>query len=268
MKQNKISIITPSFNQGHFIEDAIRSVMDQDYPNFEHIIFDNCSTDNTKDIVKRYPHVRFFSEPDEGQSDALNKGFLKATGEILGWLNADDYYMKGSFEKINATFNNYPIDAIYSNVRFVNEQNQFIRNLKSHRPLKWLSLIYTFIQSTSFFFKKQIIDSNILIDTTLEYSMDKDFFTRLLYSGYKFKYVNDYFSSFRWHENNKTKPSKEREMYDLREGLYIINKITHWQLQESKNTAFLYKFAIRFIAKPVRGFLILSTPRLKLHNAQ
>ncbi len=73
MKPVKISIVTPSFNQGHYIEDAIRCVLDQHYPDFEHIIVDNCSTDVTLDILKKYPHVTYISEPDKGQSDALNK---------------------------------------------------------------------------------------------------------------------------------------------------------------------------------------------------
>ena len=104
MSTLKISIVTPSFNQGRYIENAIRSVLDQGYDNFEHIIYDNCSTDETLEVVAKYPHVKFYSEPDEGQSDALNKGFLKATGEVIGWLNADDLYCPGTFQKVNEIF--------------------------------------------------------------------------------------------------------------------------------------------------------------------
>ena len=85
----KISIITPSYNQGRFIEDAIRSVLEQDYPDFEHIVVDNCSTDNTLDVLRKYPHIRWISEPDRGQSHALNKGFRMATGDVLAWLLDD-----------------------------------------------------------------------------------------------------------------------------------------------------------------------------------
>ena len=96
----KISIITPSFNQGVFIEDSIRSVQEQNYPNFEHIILDGCSTDGTIEILKKYDHLIWSSEPDEGQSDAMNKGFNMASGDLIGWLNTDELYMPGAFNHL------------------------------------------------------------------------------------------------------------------------------------------------------------------------
>jgi len=92
-----ISVVTPSFNQGPFIERCIRSVLDQQYPHFEHIVIDNQSTDETPAIVRRYRHVQWVSEPDAGQSDAVNKGIREARGEVIGWLNADDFYEPGAF---------------------------------------------------------------------------------------------------------------------------------------------------------------------------
>ena len=90
----KISIVTPSFNQGQYIEDTIQSVLKQNYENYEHIIIDGKSTDNTIAILNKYPHLVWVSEPDQGQSDALNKGFKKATSEWVIWLNADEYYCR------------------------------------------------------------------------------------------------------------------------------------------------------------------------------
>jgi glycosyltransferase involved in cell wall biosynthesis len=100
----KISIITPSFNSGEFIERAIKSVLEQDYKNFEHIIIDGGSTDNTVEILKRYPHLHWLSEKDNGQADAMNKGFEKSTGDIIVYLNADDYFFPGSFSTVIAEF--------------------------------------------------------------------------------------------------------------------------------------------------------------------
>ena len=102
----KISIITPSFNQGKFIEDAILSVLGQNYPDVEHIVIDNCSGDNTQDVVKKYPHIKWISEPDKGQSDALNKGFRMATGDVIGWLNCDDLYAPDALSKVISAFEN------------------------------------------------------------------------------------------------------------------------------------------------------------------
>ena len=88
----RFSVVTPSFNQAEFIRDTIDLVVAQDYPNFEHIVVDGGSTDGTIDILRSYPHLTWTSEPDRGQSDALNKGFSKAQGDVIAWINSDDYY--------------------------------------------------------------------------------------------------------------------------------------------------------------------------------
>jgi len=87
----KISIITPTLNHAQYIEDTILSVKNQDYSDFEHIIIDGGSTDGTVDILKKYPHLIWISEKDSGQSNAINKGFKMASGDILAWINSDDY---------------------------------------------------------------------------------------------------------------------------------------------------------------------------------
>jgi glycosyltransferase involved in cell wall biosynthesis len=102
----KISVLTASFNSGAYLERAIKSVLCQNYENFEHIIIDGGSTDETNEIVKRYDHLNYISEPDEGQADAMNKAFRKATGEIIVYLNADDYFESNVFEDVARQFKN------------------------------------------------------------------------------------------------------------------------------------------------------------------
>ena len=261
MNSAKISIVTPSFNQGAYIEDAIRSVLDQGYEHFEHIIMDNCSTDETLEIIARYPHIDLVSEPDKGQSDALNKGFLRATGDVIGWLNADDFYLPGTFHQVNSTFQRLPkVDAIYGNIRFINKYGEHVRNLRSHRPLKWLSLFYTYIQSTAFFFRREIVEANHLLDQDLHYKMDKDFFARLLYSGYKFKYVNAYFASFRWHDSNKSNRTGEADRKSTLEGFRIFIRYAHLSWKPNPWNLRLYRYMNLYVARPVRAFLkLLST---------
>ena len=91
-----VSVVTPSLNQGRYLEEAIASVLTQDYPRIEHIVVDGGSTDETLDVLARHPHLRWVSEPDAGQSAAINKGFRMAEGVVYGWLNADDYYLPGA----------------------------------------------------------------------------------------------------------------------------------------------------------------------------
>src|ERR1700733_2213211 len=99
-----ISIITPSFNQGAYIEQTIRSVLHQNFEHVEHIVVDGGSTDGTVDILKRYPHLVWVSEKDRGQADALNKGLALAKGDIVGWVNSDDYYEHDIFGSVAACF--------------------------------------------------------------------------------------------------------------------------------------------------------------------
>ncbi|GHV47611.1 hypothetical protein FACS1894181_01400 [Bacteroidia bacterium] len=242
----KISIVTPSYNQGQFIEDAILSVLNQNYLDFEHIIIDGGSSDNTLDVLKRYPHLKWMSEPDEGQSDALNKGFMKATGDIIGWLNSDDYYLPNIFDKVYNNLKSDSVDAIYSNCIFVDKQKNYKRNLLSHRPIRWLSLFHCYIPSTTFFFKRKIIDSGISIDKTFHIAMDKDFFANIFYSGYKVNYFDDFFAFFRWHDNNKSIDSIEVQKIRYSEGLRVLNKHFCVKIPINFFTTNLYKFHVKF----------------------
>jgi len=123
----KISIITHSFNQGKFIEKNIKSILDQNYPNFEHIIVECGSTDDTVEILKKYSHLKWVTEADEGQADALNKGLKMATGEFIGWLNSDDYYLPNAFNIVSETYLNGKWDWLIVNLKYYYKlKNEFI----------------------------------------------------------------------------------------------------------------------------------------------
>ncbi len=210
----KISIVTPSYNQGKFIEDAIQSVLLQNYPNFEHIIIDNCSTDGTLEILKAYPHLIRVSEPDRGQSDALNKGFKMATGNIIGWLNADDYYLPNCFWIISKFIKNNPkVDIVYGDYRWVDENGKL---LKLRRELdfdlfmlKYLHVLY--IPTTASFFKSKILQEGNLLDVSYKYAMDYEFFLRLALKEYKFAHTKYFLADFRWHTGSKSSSSSQKQ---------------------------------------------------------
>ena len=215
----KISIVTPSFNQGAFIESAIRSVASQGYPSFEHIIVDNCSTDETQEVLAKYPHLKVIREQDRGQSDALNKGFKIAIGDIIGWLNADDLYNPGCFQRVFQAFVKRPAhDVIYGDYRFVDVNGKLIR-VRKELPfdmfmLKYLHVLY--IPTTACFFRRRIFDEGNLLEISYHYAMDYEFFLRLALRGYKFEHIPLVLADFRWHADCKSRketlePKKEME---------------------------------------------------------
>ncbi len=218
----KISIVTPSFNQGAFIEDAIKSVLAQGHPDFEHIVVDNCSTDNTAHVLARYPHLKVICEPDKGQSDALNKGFHVATGDIVGWLNADDRYLPLCFYYIvNAFVKNPEYDVIYGDYHLVDVEGDLIRERKEIGfdlfLLKYLHVLY--IPSTTTFFHRRIFDQWIALDVDYHYAMDYDFFLRLALRGYRFVHIPRMLADFRWHEDAKSQKQMVRQKEEMERSL-------------------------------------------------
>jgi glycosyltransferase involved in cell wall biosynthesis len=255
----KISIITPSFNQGRFIEEAIRSVLDQGYPDFEHIVVDNCSSDDTLDILRRYPHLRWISEPDRGQSHALNKGFGLATGDVLAWLNCDDFYLPGAFHAAAEALADASIDGVYSDLKFCDIDGRIVKHYRSHRPARFLSLFHAFISSECFFYKRKVM-AGIDIAEDLHYCMDQEFAANLLYRRYRLQYLRTCFAVFRWQGANKSLDTPNGRTQRLREGIRIFNR--HNGLirldEESLLNRNLYSLS-RNLLKPYRLFLKATT---------
>ncbi len=253
----KISVITPSYNQGRFIDDAIQSVLNQNYPNFEHIIIDACSSDNTVEVLKKYPHLKWTSEPDEGQSDALNKGFKLATGDVICWLNADDLYVENAFHKVARTLATSDADGVYGNVFICDVNKNITKHLKSHKAFKFFSVFYTFIPSESLFIRRVVIENNIFVDKDFHITMDKEFIAHILHKNYKLKYIREALAFFRWHDCNKSLNTKEVKRTAAREGVVILNRYWNLKLPVNNFTTKLYR-CICVSLLPVKKVLKLA----------
>ena len=204
----KISVVTPSFNQGQFIEETIRSVLLQGYPNLEFIIIDGGSTDNTLEIIRKYePWLTYWvSEPDRGQGHAVNKGIQKATGEILLWLNSDDLVLPGVFSKIARRFTeDKSVGMVIGQARIIDSQGNVTGELRSNFS-SWEELATNPRNSArqiSTFFSREMFENYGAIDESLFIAMDSELMVRFCQFN-RPVIIEDYLTAFRTHKAAKT----------------------------------------------------------------
>ena len=203
----KISIVTPSFNQGQFIEETIDSVLSQRYPNLEYIIIDGGSTDNSVEIIKKYEkQLKYWvSEPDQGHGHALNKGFTQATGDIMAWLNSDDKYLPWTFKTVAEIFQTHKdINWISGIPSAYNEQGCLSNIEKGYKNVYDYGLYnYEWIQQESCFWSKDLWDkSGRKIDESMKYMVDGELWSRFfLYEP--LYHVDAIIGGIRQHENRR-----------------------------------------------------------------
>jgi glycosyltransferase involved in cell wall biosynthesis len=182
MKNQLVSIVTPSFNQVHFLKHTIDSVLQQDYSPIEYIVTDGGSTDGSVELLKTYGNkINWVSEKDKGQSDGINKGFRKAKGEIIGWINSDDTYELGAVRKaVEFLQKNPDVDVIYSdcNIILKDGRNNGIIRTQEFDMYKQLNHGNIIPQPTAFF-RRKVFDEIGYLDEKLHYAMDYDFWTRI-----------------------------------------------------------------------------------------
>jgi glycosyltransferase involved in cell wall biosynthesis len=208
----KISVITPTRNMGRFLETCILGVLMQDYPNFEHIVVDGDSQDNTREILKRYPHVKWVSEPDRGLSDALNKGIRMAAGDIIACCNADDCYLPGAFKVASAHYDHRPETMLlYGDYREVDVEGRPF-SIKREIDFDLFILRYlhvNYIAPPAAFWRKELHDRGFWFDESLHFAMDYDFLLRVALSGYRFSHVPTLLADFRRHPGTKSSSSEQ-----------------------------------------------------------
>ncbi|MGC1393151.1 MAG: glycosyltransferase family 2 protein [Coleofasciculaceae cyanobacterium] len=207
-KLPRISIITPSYNQGKFIEETIRSVLLQGYPNVEYIIIDGGSTDRTIEVIQKYQKyiAYWISESDQGQADAINKGFLKATGDLIGWQNSDDYYYPDAFiYAAQGAIHFQEYDVFYGSRNFINLDGKGSITKDNHMSAFDLEQMIpnTNMSNQSAFFRKNIFQEGNLINKTFNHCMDHEFFWRLVFQSYKFIFIPEINACYRLHPDCK-----------------------------------------------------------------
>jgi GT2 family glycosyltransferase/glycosyltransferase involved in cell wall biosynthesis/predicted Zn-dependent protease len=220
----KISIITPSYNQGGFLEETIQSVLNQKYPNLQYIIIDGGSADNSAEIIRKYEQYLYYwvSEKDRGQAHAINKGFIRATGDILAWLNSDDFYYPNTLNYIAQAYQKYPEAGLYiGNGYIVDKNRKIIRPFSESIGFDATTLIngQNYINQPSVFINRKAVDKAGLLDESLNNEFDVEYWIR---TGSEFEAVvmDEFLSAFRWYDEIKTASSAFNrwvEMFKVRQ---------------------------------------------------
>jgi glycosyltransferase involved in cell wall biosynthesis/GT2 family glycosyltransferase len=204
MQSPKVSIITPSFNQARFLPQTLRSVREQDYPNIEHILVDGGSTDGTIELLKGVSGLRWVSEPDNGQVDALNKGFAMATGEILAWLNSDDTLSPGAARLAVEALQRTGADLVYGDVRLIDEGGTHLR-MSYGIPFDYRILLcgIDYIGQQSVFFRRTLLDKAGLLRAEFDNAFDYELWLRMAQHG-RLVYVPEIRGCIRKHAGAKS----------------------------------------------------------------
>ncbi len=209
-----VSVITPSFNQARYLEATIQSVIGQDYPRIEYIIVDGGSTDGSVDVIKKYQDKLswWVSEKDKGQTDAINKGFNRAKGEILAWINSDDTYNPGAVgEAVKYLVNHPEVALVYADCNFIDEEDRIIGKFNSAQTdIRRLRRGYVHIPQQTMFFRAKYWKELGPLDPSFYFAMDYDLWTRIAAHA-PFKYLaGKTWANFRLHTSGKTIAADDR----------------------------------------------------------
>lgn len=251
-----VSIVTPSFNQAEYLEETIRSVLEQDYPRIEYLVIDGGSTDGSVDVIKKYEdRIAFWvSERDRGQTDAINKGLERAKGEILAWINSDDtYHPKAVGEAVEFLMNHPNVAMVYADCNFIDEQGRVIGKFASRQTdYKKLRRGYVHIPQQTTFFRAAYWREVAPLDPSFYFAMDYDLWVRIAARA-PIKYLpGRTWANFRIHASSKTNVNDERGWKEMLRVHYrdggsffsvivakyylrkIIGPLWKWRIRKSK----------------------------------
>jgi glycosyltransferase involved in cell wall biosynthesis len=241
---HKVSIVTISFNQAQFLERAIRSVLEQDYPDIEYIVVDPGSTDGSRDIIERYRSriSRVIYEPDRGPADGLNKGFAPATGDIFGFLNSDDVLLRGAVRSAVAFLNANDVDVVSAHAAVIDAEDRHLRMAYSE-PFSFKMFAYRacVLVQPSTFFRREVFERAQGFNVENKATWDGELWVDMALSGARFALADEVWSGFRLHSQSitSTKKLQQREEEDFQR---MFRKILG---RDSSGTDWLVAFACR-----------------------
>ncbi|WKZ51101.1 MAG: glycosyltransferase family 2 protein [Anaerolineales bacterium] len=209
-----VSIVTPSFNQARFLEAAIQSALSQDYPRIEYIIVDGGSTDGSADIIKKYSDklAWWVSEKDRGQTDAINKGFARASGQIFAWINSDDTYEPRAVGQAVLFLKDHPeVGMVYADCNYINEEGRVIGKFPAAQTdLPRLRRGYVHIPQQTMFFRAELWKQVGPLDPSFYFAMDYDLWTRIAARAELRYLAGQTWANFRIHASGKTVAADDR----------------------------------------------------------
>jgi glycosyltransferase involved in cell wall biosynthesis len=258
MAKLKLSVITPSYNQGQFIEETIQSVLNQEYENLEYFIIDGGSTDNTLEIIKKYENKLTYwaSEKDNGQTHAINKGFKMATGDIISWLNSDDVYCEKTLSAVSEYFENHPeCQWLAGNLLYM-EANGHAYIRKYPNSSKWLEKNAMFsIYQPNVFLRKSILSTIGYPREDFHMTMDYEWYCRIA-QKYPVHIFNVDLAKFRFHSQCKSfsAPNTINQLNYYKEVIYIIRKYHSnfaWIINRYPKVVLFFWFRIERIARMI-----------------
>lgn len=263
MHYPKISIITPSFNQGDYLEETILSVIGQNYPNLEYIIIDGGSTDNSVDIIKKYEKylVYWISEKDSGMYDAIQKGFYKSTGEIMAWINSDDWYFPKAFFSVAEIFASHDhVDWIQGITTRMDEKSRivYVAPFRKWSKYNYLMNDYEWIQQESCFWRRTLWKrAGGKINTSLKYAGDFELWLRF-FDYAQLHCVDTSLGSFRARSKNQFSVDRLDE-YKKEANHLLVERLKHLSPEEKKQLNKLYRY--KNFSNKIPGFRTMFYPQ-------
>ena len=214
----RITVVTPSYNQADFLEETIRSVLLQNYPNLEYIVIDGGSTDKSVSVIKKYADflTAWVSEPDKGQTDAINRGFRRSTGAIMGWLNSDDILLSDALLHIAQAFiDDSALMVVCGFRQYIDSESHPILNSILGLPGKYQLQRRNVVAQETVYWRREVWEKLGELDERYHFAMDYEYWQRMLAAGYRFKLLPHYIGGFRQHEQSKTYVAQPVHREDL-----------------------------------------------------